>query len=177
MTTHSSTGRAPASRVSAVADKVEAGLNFLLALMLFVLAACLCYQVFGRYVLNHAPGWTEEVARILVVYITMLGTGVLVRRNGHIQVSVLIDAMPPSIRRWMLWFRDAVVLSAAGILAWFGYGLANIGANRLTPALEIPMFWPFLAVPASGVLIAFFLVVWRVEDGDKADDSATANVP
>lgn len=150
-------------RLGAVADAAEAGLNALLALMLAVLVASLVYQVFGRYVLNRAPGWTEEVARFLVVYITMLGAAAVIRREGHVAVNVLVDALPNGLRHAVLWVRDAVVLGAAGILMWYGYGFAVIGARRLSPAMEISMYWPFLAIPLSGGLIAAFLVLRRLD--------------
>lgn len=147
------------------ADWIERGLDALLALMLFVLVACLCWQVYGRYVLNHAPGWTEEVARFLMVYVTMLGSAVVMRRHGHIEVTALVDALPRRLRLAVLWLRDAVVLASAGVLIWYGYGLAEIGGQRLSPALEIRMYWPFLSIPVSGALMAFFLCVRRMEHG------------
>jgi TRAP-type C4-dicarboxylate transport system permease small subunit len=162
-------GRASGTWVSAVADKLESGLNFLLAAMLAVLVVCLCYQVFGRYVLDDAPSWTEEVARFLVVYITMVGTAVIIRNDGHITVNVLVSALPERVRVWVFWVRDAIVLAAAGILIWYGYGLALIGGHRRTPALEISMYWPFIAIPISGILMAFFLFVWRIEQRGQAE--------
>jgi hypothetical protein len=43
--------------------------------MLWRSLATLFYQVFGRYVIGRAPAWTEEVARMLVLWMTMLGRG------------------------------------------------------------------------------------------------------
>lgn len=162
-------GRTPSPWVSGTADFLERAINVLLAVMLAVLVVCLCYQSFGRYVLDDAPSWTEEVSRFLVVYITMLGAAVIVRHNGHVAVTVLIHALPNWIGAPLTWVRDAVVLSCAGILVWYGYGLANIANHRLSPALEISMFWPFIAIPISGVLIALFLAVWRIEHGSDVE--------
>jgi len=150
-------------RLGALGDKTERGLNMLLAVMLAVLVASLVYQVFGRYVLNHAPSWTEELSRFLMVYITMLGSSAIIRREGHIAVNVLVDALPEPLRQGVLWIRDAIVLSAAGFLMWYGYGFALIGARRASPALEISMYWPILAIPISGALIAFFLILGRLD--------------
>ena len=47
------------------AVRIEKTLDILLGLMLLALALSLFYQVFGRYVIGKAPGWTEEVARML----------------------------------------------------------------------------------------------------------------
>ncbi len=150
-------------RLGKVADGAEYCLNAVLALMLVVLVASLVYQVFGRYVLNHAPSWTEELSRFLMVYITMLGSASLIRRQGHVAVNVLVDALPERLRQLLLWIRDAIMLSAAGFLMWYGHGFAQIGARRASPALEISMYWPVLAIPISGALIALFLVLGRLD--------------
>lgn len=150
-------------QLAAVADRLESGLNGLLAVMLAVLVASLVYQVFGRYVLNHAPSWTEELSRFLMVYVTMLGSSAIIRREGHVAVNVLVDALPDPLRQGVLWIRDAILLSAAGFLMWYGYSFALIGARRASPALEISMYWPTLAIPISGGLIALFLLLGRLD--------------
>lgn len=55
-------------------------LFWLLALVVFV-------QFFTRYVLNDSLGWTEEIARYLLVAVTFAGSAVAVRRNTHISVE------------------------------------------------------------------------------------------
>src|SRR5690625_519253 len=161
-------------RLGALGDKTERGLNMLLAVMLAVLVASLVYQVFGRYVLNHAPSWTEELSRFLMVYITMLGSSSLIRRQGHVAVNVLVDALPEPFRQMLLWLRDAIMLSAAGFLMWYGYSFALIGARRASPALEISMYWPILSIPISGALIALFLVLGRLDPRYPPDGAGAA---
>src|SRR5262245_26766549 len=53
----------------------------------WVLALVVFHQVFTRYVLNDAAGWTEEIARYLLVAVTFLGAALAVRRNSHIRVD------------------------------------------------------------------------------------------
>jgi len=161
-------------RLGNAADAIESALNALLAIMLVVLVGSLVYQVFGRYVLNHAPSWTEELSRFLMVYITMLGSSSLIRRQGHVAVNVLVDALPEPFRQMLLWLRDAIMLSAAGFLMWYGYSFALIGARRASPALEISMYWPILSIPISGALIALFLVLGRLDPRYPPDGAGAA---
>ena len=145
-----------------VATAIERSLDALLLVALAVMVASIAYQVFGRYVLNHAPGWTEEVARFLMAWITMLGSAAVIRAEGHIAVTVLADALPPRLREPVRWLRDAIIITMAGALVWYGYGFALIGGRRASPALEISMYWPFLAIPIGATLIAFLLVLRRL---------------
>ena len=59
--------------------RLEKLLDTVLGLMLLVVALVLFYQVFGRYVIGRAPGWTEEVARMLVAWMAMLGAAACLR--------------------------------------------------------------------------------------------------
>jgi len=145
-----------------LARAIERFLDIVLIVALMIMVASIFYQVFGRYVLNHTPAWTEETARFLMAWITMLGSAAIVRHGGHIAVTVLIDALPGRLREGLLWLRDTIILTMAGALAWYGHGFAMIGDRRLSPALEISMYWPFLALPAGGALIALQLLLHRM---------------
>ena len=66
-----------------------------LALAAFwTLAAVVFIQVFTRYALNDSAGWTEEIARYLLVGVVFIGASMSVRKNNHIQVDVFYRFMP-----------------------------------------------------------------------------------
>ena len=145
-----------------IAGAIERILDAVLLAALAVMVASIAYQVFGRYVLNHSPSWTEEVARFLMAWITMLGSAAVIRTEGHIAVTVVAESLPPRLREVVRWLRDVIIITTAGALAWYGYGFAMIGARRASPALEISMYWPFLAIPIGAAMIALLLVLHRL---------------
>ncbi len=145
-----------------IARAIERILDAILLGALAVMVASIAYQVFGRYVLNHSPGWTEEVARFLMAWITMLASAAVIRSEGHIAVTVVAEALPPRLREAVRWLRDVIIITMAGAIAWYGYGFAMIGARRSSPALEISMYWPFLAIPVGAALIGILLVLHRL---------------
>lgn len=144
------------------ASAIERILDAILLVTLVVMVASIAHQVFGRYVLDHAPGWTEEVARFLMAWVTMLGSAAVIRTEGHIAVTVVAEALPPTLREAVRWLRDAIIIAMAGALVWYGYGFALIGARRSSPALEISMYWPGLAIPVGAAFIALLLVLHRL---------------
>ncbi|MEJ8570605.1 TRAP transporter small permease [Microbaculum marinum] len=146
-----------------VAGAIERVLDVVLLVMIAVMAVSICWQVFGRYVLNDAPGWTEETARFLMAWITMLGSALVMRRNGHVAVTFVADLLPPGPRAVIAWIRDTLILVMAGSLVFYGYKFAVIGGRRDSAALEIPMFWPYLAIPVGGALIAILLALHRAD--------------
>ena len=58
---------------------VEAVLFVLTASLLILIAL----QVFTRYVLQASVPWTEEMARMVLVWAVMLGAAVAMERNEH----------------------------------------------------------------------------------------------
>lgn len=152
-------GRIVFTKIAVVIERI---LDAVLLVALVIMAASITYQVFGRYVLNHSPSWTEEIARFMMAWITMLGSAVVIRSEGHIAVTVVAESLPPRLRQAVLWLRDLIIITTAGALAWFGYGFALIGARRASPALEISMYWPFLAIPIGAAMIALLLVLHRL---------------
>lgn len=156
---------------SKCAGGIEAVLSFLLHVILLIMITSILAQVLGRYAVNHSPAWAEEVARMSIAWITMLGSAAVLRKDGHIAVTVVIDALPRQISKVVIFVRDCLVIVMAGSMVWYGYGFAVIGGRRASPALEIPMFYPFLAIPVGGALIALLMVL---QLGEKATGKTAA---
>lgn len=145
-----------------LARRIETWLDRLLAVLLLLVVCSLIWQVFGRYVLGRAPGWTEEVARMTVAWIAMLGTAACLRSGEHIAVRVLVMAMPERVRTWLLAIRDLLVLSTSAVLGWAGARFAWMNFEQDSPALEIPMAIPYSAMAIGAVLLALMLALVRL---------------
>lgn len=142
--------------------RIERVLDAVLGLMLLVLALTLFYQVFGRYALGRAPAWTEEVARMLLAWMAMLGAGACLRNGGHVAVGALVNVVPPRARAVLLAIRDAAVMATAGMLVWAGARYALLNADQESAALEISMSIPYSAMAIGGVLMAVVLALSRL---------------
>lgn len=152
-----------AARLSAAIART---LDILLAVMLAVLVASLGWQVFGRYVLDRAPAWSEELARFLMVWITMLGAAAVMRDRGHIAVTALPDVLPPTARRVLGVVSDLVVLWVAWIVGVHGAALADLLSMQASPAFEVTMAVPYAALPVGAALIAAMVVLRRLGGED-----------
>src|SRR4051794_37132263 len=79
--------RGPLTRFNATVARY--GMYFAVAGLL-VIVAIVFYQVFGRYVLNSSPTWTESLALVLVLYVTLIAAAIRVRDAGHIGMESLL---------------------------------------------------------------------------------------
>ena len=76
----------------------------ILAFAIFwALFAVVALQFWTRYVLNNSVGWTEEIARYLLILVTFVGSVTAMRKGSHIAVEVMLVYLPaagPSTGRW-----------------------------------------------------------------------------
>ena len=113
--------------------------DWIVLTVFWALAVVVFYQVFTRYVMNDAAGWTEEIARYLLVAVTFLGGAMAVRRNTHIQVDFVYRFLPRSGGRALSLFVDAVRTAFFGYATWLTWLLLDkIGSQRMA-IVELPI--------------------------------------
>ncbi len=132
---------------------VYGGEDWIVLAVFWALAAVVFYQVFTRYVLNDAAGWTEEIARYLLVAVTFLGGAMAVRRNTHIQVDFVYRFLPAAAGRALSIFVDVVRAAFLGYAVWLTWLLmAKIGSQRMA-IVELPIGLVFGAMLAGFALM------------------------
>lgn len=127
------------------------------ALTLVIIATLVSVmQVFFRYVLNASLAWPEELAQYLFVWAVFLGMATLTGKNGHISVNFFENSSAGLKRAVSLFSKYAVAL-ASTILLVEGWGYVG-KSLQTTAALQWPLKYLFLAVPAGAILNLVFLL-------------------
>lgn len=140
----------------AVRLSVYAWEDWITLAVFWILAVVVFYQVFTRYVMNDAAGWTEEIARYLLIAVTFLGGAMAVRRSTHIQVDFVYRFIPRTAGRVMSTFVDAVRIGFFGYAVWLTWLLIDrIGTQRMA-VIELPIGLVF-----GAMLIGFALMFGR----------------
>lgn len=130
------------------------------ALLLLAYMACaILAQIIGRYFFNYSIAWSEETATFAQVWLILLGAGIAMRFNQHVGVDVLIRQAPLPVQRLCngaalllgLWFLGVVVVGSLSML--------TIGFMIKSPALQIPMAVPYMALPVG---FGYFLIEFAV---------------
>ncbi|QDY70876.1 TRAP transporter small permease [Qingshengfaniella alkalisoli] len=136
--------------LAAFACMVVAGLQLVTLISIFG------WLVFGRYVLNDTPTWVEQLALLLVVWITFLGAAAGVWTRAHLSVDFIREALPPPIRRLLYWLAVIGMIIFGACLAWQGWGLASGTWARRIPMLGIAEGWRAVPMVICGVLTVLF---------------------
>jgi TRAP-type C4-dicarboxylate transport system permease small subunit len=82
-----------------IMNMVEAIVSWGSGLALLAATLTIFLNASGRYL----AGWSflggEELARLLTVWITFVGAFVLVRREGHVNIDLVLRAVGPGLQR------------------------------------------------------------------------------
>jgi TRAP-type C4-dicarboxylate transport system permease small subunit len=125
---------------------------------LVVMTVLVFWSIFGRYVLNDTPTWTEPAVLLLMSWFILLGSATGVRERVHIGFEIGLAASPPPLR-FALKLITEVLLIGFG-LAMMGYGtqLAIGTWSAITPMIGISQGWDYVPVAVGGTLITLFSV-------------------
>jgi TRAP-type C4-dicarboxylate transport system permease small subunit len=142
-------------------------LTRVMAWALIVAVALLVFDVvwgvFTRKVLGEQAKWTEELARFLLIWVTMLGGAVAFSTKGHLGVDYLVGKFHPDVRKLMAIVVYLVVLFfAVAIFIFGGWRVVSdsLTVEQMTPALGWKMGYIYLALPISGV----FMLIYTLEN-------------
>lgn len=138
-----------------------------LATTMVTMTVSVALGVISRYVFDAPFFWTEEVARYALVWMTFLGSAELFRyRGGHINVEVLVQALPPVARRVVSLAVDLVVLAVLVAVGVGGYVLMTASSFSVSASLAIPMPWIYAVIPVSAAIAIGALVVQMCRPAD-----------
>lgn len=141
-------------------ERLLDGLSFLCMLAasiaLVVLVATFGWLVFGRYVLNATPTWVEQLALLLVCYITYLGAAVGIHENTHLGVTVFRDMMGLRVGNILKLLIDIVLATFGLVMMIASIELVKFGWSTLLPMLNIPESFRSLSAALCGGLVFVF---------------------
>ena len=124
-------------------------------LFMAVIAIVIPYEVIGRYLFERMSIWSGEVSTYSLVWASMLGGAVGLKKGYQVSMTSVVDSVPPAVAKSL---KGAAYLFALFFFAaMFYYGLFQTvyNAKQFSPAMELVMSVPYAALP-TGFFIMFF---------------------
>ena len=116
------------------------------------------FQVFFRYVLNNPLFASEEIARLLAVWLTFLGASAAVKYKDHISVDLVYTRVPPRVQRAFDLLADILLFLFHAFLLIEGAKLAYLFRGFDSHALRFSMSFFLSAIPITALFALIFLV-------------------
>ncbi|MFV0284664.1 MAG: TRAP transporter large permease subunit [Castellaniella sp.] len=138
--------------------------------MVLVLAevCVLLSGVVARYVFHEPIVWTDELAAIMFLWLSMLGAVIALRRGAHMRMTALVSRCAHDTRLFLDAFALAAALVFLVLLMMPAWEYAIEEAVIVTPAMEISNAWRASALPVGTVLMLAVCVVRLLHCGPAA---------
>ena len=138
-------------------DPLEMILMIICGVLLFGFSTTVMFDIVTRTI-GHPWLWLQEVTSTLFIYGIFIGAAVATRRNDHLYLTAVAEALHGTPRLVAEVVIRLVVLAVACCLIYFGYinflrGFSSFRMPSLTPIASL-----YAAIPLAGVLIALFTV-------------------
>ena len=150
-------------------ELVDRALASALVVLMAVMVANVLWQVFTRFVLRSPSSYTEELARYLLIWTSLLGAAYAAGQKMHLAIDLFSMRMSDETRaRTAMFIQGCILLFALGVMVVGGVRLVYISfvLQQISAALRISLGFVYLAVPLSGALIAFYALASIVRPRD-----------
>jgi TRAP-type C4-dicarboxylate transport system permease small subunit len=136
-------------------DGLEVVLMVICGLTLLGFSTSVMFDIVTRTI-GHPWLWLQEVTSTFFIYGIFAGAAVATRRNDHLYLTAVSEAMHGQARLVIETVMRLVVLAVALFMVYFGYvnflrGFGSFRMPSLTPIASL-----YAAIPISGALIALF---------------------
>lgn len=135
-----------------------------------VIVACLAVMavlVFGnvvlRYVFDSGIALSEELSRLLFVWLIFLGAILASVQRVHIGFDALVEKLPLAARKGLVLLTGALMLAACVMFLIGGWEQTKINLGNSYPVLDVSYAWLYgvALVFGAGMFVAIAGNIWR----------------
>ncbi|MFQ3229115.1 TRAP transporter small permease [Reinekea sp.] len=138
-----------------ITDYVEESISVVLMAVLLVV---LSIQVFTRFVLNDPAIWTEEVSRLLFIYLALFGSSAAIKSRSHVRIDFFVNFLPTKIRMLIAMILDVIIVGILVVLVKLGYDEASRQSMLSMVSLDLKMTWFYAVFPITMGLMVLRLI-------------------
>lgn len=152
--------------------------RWLCAYLIFQIMMVMFIATVGRYTKLYALSWSEELTRYTMVWLVFIGSGIGCYLGLHFNVDILVVKLKARGQKICLILRMIVIYAFCIFTTYEGIFVVKrqLAGGQFSPALKIPMWIMYSAVPIGCVLIllhytGYAKVLWKeIETGVVRDE-------
>ena len=128
-----------------------------LYLTYFLLIAVTIITVLGvyyRYVLIDPLQWAEEIARYILIWMTLIGASIAVKERKHVKLTSIVVRIPEHTAVIIEIVFFLIIIFIIGLIANESIIMVvSRSVKTISPSLQISMLWAHTALPVGFALI------------------------
>jgi|AP59_1055472.scaffolds.fasta_scaffold25780_2 TRAP-type C4-dicarboxylate transport system permease small subunit len=158
---------------------LQRALEFTVVVLMVALALVVVLGVVFRR-LGAALVWYDEVASILLAWLTFYGAALAALHRAHIGFPKLVDGLAPRFRRPLILLGEVFVIGFFVVTAWAGWRVFGIlGGDTLVSLPWVPQRVAQSVIPIGAILfiIAELVSLPEVWEGPESSTEGASEVP
>ncbi|MDR0495837.1 MAG: TRAP transporter small permease [Treponema sp.] len=138
---------------------------FFAAVFILVLA-----QILMRWLFKNPIVWSEELIRLMYVWICFIGWTLASRYRTHIKITFIIDALPPVPQKLLASVNNLLLLLFSVFMVYYGIKMTAIGSHGRAVSLPLNFALVYVIAPAANLIIILYhltdmAVIWKKPKG------------
>jgi TRAP-type C4-dicarboxylate transport system permease small subunit len=147
--------------------KLDYFIEKLLMLLMLAIVLIVTWQVLSRYLLHSPSSVSEEIARFLLIWISLIGAVYCYRTKAHLGLDIITNKLAEKQQKIAAIFTHVMVfLFSALVLVVGGIRLVTLAFEPIqrSPALDVPMGYIYSVLPLSGLLLCLYATMACLSD-------------
>jgi TRAP-type C4-dicarboxylate transport system permease small subunit len=144
-------------KILTTADKI---LTFFEEWTLFLTVMASLISLFAnvilRYGFNYSLAWSEELVRLVMIYMTFFGCSYSIKSGAVIKIDVLVQFMP-SLKIPLKYVSNLALMVFGIMMIYYGWQMSamQVRTFQKTIIMEIPLVYMYATMPLMGVSVIF----------------------
>ncbi len=138
---------------------LEIALVFLLVAMTLTVFS----QVIARYIFEAPLSWSEELARFILIWLSMLSAAYAFKTKSHFALTILVNKMPEKHQKFTSFCINFIVAIFFLIICYYSVIFVHSVNGHVAPALQISMQIPYSSIIVASGLISIFSLLSAVK--------------
>ncbi len=126
------------------------------AVIMAAITLAVGYQVFGRVVLRNTPSWTEELARMMTIWLVGFGATIGFRRGEHMGVTFVVDRFPKKVQNIVNIGVQALIMFYLVTFLKVGIDYVKVNRGQITPILRVEYNYFTIVILVCVVFMVFY---------------------
>jgi TRAP-type C4-dicarboxylate transport system permease small subunit len=155
------------NRIKHGLEKIIDWIAILFFIIIFFVALA---QIVMRWIFKNPLIWSEELIRLMYVWICYIGWVMASKHKSHIRITAFISKIPPFAQKILDTFNCLLVIIFSAFMVYFGIKMTEVGGRGTAVTLPINFALVYGIAPAANGMILVYQILdlvnlWKERKG------------
>jgi len=136
-------------------------LEWSVVILLVIMLFSVLWGVGTRYIFEDQSSWTDELARFMLIWVSIVGATYISGKNAHITIDLLPKSISQKNKLKLEIIASLIILLfvvAIFVIGGMRYVYISFHLGQRSAALELPMGYVYSILPICGIIIIYFKI-------------------